>query len=156
MSVAKFLSPKVLDPPLRSTEASVDQEGVGIGGDLRRDPGGESHQSCRQRLPEPEYPLEARKRYLHLLPLATLPGALGHQRSRPPQNLFERLAPVGQVPKEPANEILLKACCLQQLLCQPYLGDVGSGQFIAKGTLLVERVSWFPAWWRISSCSRNG
>jgi hypothetical protein len=65
---------------LRSPQASVDQKGIGAGCYLRHDPGGQPYQRLGQRTFDPEDPLEARKGDLRLLALATLRGALGHQK----------------------------------------------------------------------------
>src|ERR687898_3005987 len=60
--------PQLLDAPLRTTQHPVDDERVGVGCHLRRDPGDQPHQGLGQGLPDPEDPLEARTADLHLLP----------------------------------------------------------------------------------------
>ena len=76
----EVLCPQLLDVALRTTQESIDVETVGVGTDLRRDPGDQPHEGGCQRLPETQLALEARQRYLHLLPLAALPEAFGHQQ----------------------------------------------------------------------------
>src|SRR5215212_10500062 len=51
--------PQFLDAPLRTIQMPVDQERVGVGRYLRRDPGGQPHQRGGQRLAQAEDPLEA-------------------------------------------------------------------------------------------------
>ena len=77
MSVARISGPQLLDASLRMTQQTVDKETIDVGRHLRRDPGDQPHEGCCQRLFEAELALEARQRYLHLLPLSVLPGALG-------------------------------------------------------------------------------
>src|SRR5688572_8653587 len=50
--------PQLLDAPLRTSQLSVYQKGVGVGRHLGCDPCGQSHQRGGQGLPEPEGPLE--------------------------------------------------------------------------------------------------
>lgn len=46
--------------------------------------------------------IEAREGYLHLLPFAVLPGALGHQKdTRFGWRVLQSAAPVGEVSKQP-------------------------------------------------------
>ena len=102
MSVARISGPQLLNAALRTTQQTVDEETIGVGCHLRRDPGGEPHEGGRQRLLEVELALETRQRYLHLLPLAVLSGAFGHQQDAGPcQGVFQRRAAVGQIPEEP-------------------------------------------------------
>src|SRR5918997_3617864 len=119
MSVARFLCPQLLEVALRTTQQPVDVETIGVGADLRRDPGDQPHEGSCQRLPETELALEARQRYLHLLPLAALPEAFGHQQdARLGQSFLQRLASIGQVPKESAREVLLESRSSKQFLGQ--------------------------------------
>ena len=42
MSVARISGPELLDAPLRTIQMPANQQGEGVGADLRRDPGGQS------------------------------------------------------------------------------------------------------------------
>ena len=104
MSVARISGPQVLDAPLRPAQHLVNQEGIGVGDHLRRDPGREAHQCFRQGLPEPELALGTGEDDLHLLPLPVLLGSLGHQPDAAlRQGRLQRATPVGEVPEEPAR-----------------------------------------------------
>jgi len=59
--------PKLLDASLRTSQRSIYQKGVGVGGHLGCDPCGQSHKRGGQGLPEPEGPLETREGDLDLL-----------------------------------------------------------------------------------------
>jgi hypothetical protein len=136
MSVARFSCPQLLDLPLRTAQQWVNVEAVGVGCYRRRDPAGEPHKGPRQRLPKPELALEIRQRYLHLLPLAAVPRAFRHQQDAGlGQGFLQRLASVGQIPKEPACEaILLPEVRLgEHLLGKPDLGDVSGGERVGDG-----------------------
>ena len=101
------LRPQLLDAALRTTQEAVDVKAVGVGCYLRSDPGRQSHQGRRKRLPEPEYPLETRKSDLYALPCAVLVGPLGHHRDPAfGQGMTQRFASVGEVPEEPAGDIV--------------------------------------------------
>lgn len=98
---------------------------VSVGCYLRRDPGRQPHQGRRQRPTETEHPLETRKGDLYTLPLAVLVGPLCHQRDPAfGQGMTQRFAPVGEVPEEPAGEIVLKVRLGEQFLRQAYLRHV--------------------------------
>src|SRR3954447_26068955 len=45
MSVARISGPQLLYPPLRPPQATVEQESVSVGGDLRGDPAGQTHRT---------------------------------------------------------------------------------------------------------------
>src|SRR5215208_3628850 len=141
MSVAWYLGPQVLDRPLRSSEATVDLQGVGVGTDLRRDPGGQTHkEGVCQGFSYAQDPLQTRKRKLHLLPLlaAFLLGALGYQKHPGfEQFLLQFPAAVGQVPEEPARKALPEIRFFEQLSAQACLGDVGGGKLVERATRLV-------------------
>src|SRR5215210_4764067 len=134
MSVARISGPQLLDVPLWPPQTTVDQEGVGVSGDLRRDPGDETHQSGRQSLAYPEDPLEARKADLHLLPLSALLRALGHQQDAEiRQGLFQSLTPVGQISEEPASQMILpQVRSDEELFAQPNFGNVGGGKLVGE------------------------
>src|ERR687898_2145199 len=67
MSVARMSGPKLLDAALRTTQQPVDVEPVGVGGDLRCDPGRQPSERLGQRALHPEDALEGSEAYLHLL-----------------------------------------------------------------------------------------
>ena len=95
---------------LRAPQHPVDEKSVGVGFYLRSDPGHQPHQGRRQRLPEPEHPLEARKSDLYALPPTVLVGPLGYQRDPAfGQGMRQRFTSVGEVPKEAPREILARS-----------------------------------------------
>src|SRR5215208_5469631 len=104
MSVARISGPKLLDAALRTTQQPVDVEPVGVGGDLRRDPGGQPSERLGQRALHPEDALEGREAYLHLLAhwWATVRLLGGHRNSDLGERLRRQCAQVGQVAQEPA------------------------------------------------------
>ncbi len=81
MSVAWISGPQVLDPPLRLPQEPVDQEGIGVGGDLGRDPGRKPHEGLRQRLANPERPGIASLRQMVLGYATTAPFSLASSYS---------------------------------------------------------------------------
>ncbi len=94
----------------------------------------ETHQGSRQALPEPEPALEVRERYLHLLPLVALSGALGYrQDSHDSRGLLQSPTQVSQVSLEPTREVPVQLRLLQQLLGKLDFGDVGGGELVGEG-----------------------
>src|SRR5688500_6371063 len=98
MSVARFSSPQLLDAPLRTIQTPVDQELVGVGRYLRRDPGCQPDERGGQSLAQAKDPLEARDGDLYVLPRSVTPfRALGSQEdANLCQGLSQILASVGQ------------------------------------------------------------
>lgn len=104
MSVAGISGPELLDAPLRTIQMPVNQQGVGVGADLRRDPGGQPYQGGRQRLPETKDSLQARKADLYSLPEPPPLAWFGTQEDAYlGQSLPQFLVPVGQVAQESAS-----------------------------------------------------
>ena len=119
---------------LRAPQHPVDEKSVGVGFYLRSDPGHQPHQGRRQRLPEPEHPLEARKSDLYALPPTVLVGPLGYQRDPAfGQGMRQRFTSVGEVPKEAPREIVWQVCFGKQFLRQAYLRHVGRGELVGDG-----------------------
>src|SRR5215212_11587251 len=106
MSVARISGPKLLDAALRTTQQPVDVEPVGVGGDLRRDPGRQPSERLGQRAFHPEDALEGREAYLHLLADWWTTGRLlgGQQHPALGQFLPELPPAVGQVCQELAGD----------------------------------------------------
>src|SRR5215203_4485929 len=123
MYVARISCPQLLDVPLRPVEQSVDVEAVGVGGHLRRDPGGESHQRLRQRSAETESSLEGRKADLHLLPRSGTPlRSFGYQHDAAlGEDLLERLGAVGEISTELAHRFAPEPSLVQEFLYQEHV-----------------------------------
>src|ERR687897_2491609 len=103
MCVARFSCPQLLDATLRAIHHPVDEKSVGVGCYLGRDPSGQPHEGCGQRLPEPKGALETRKADLNLLPHSRASGTGFAAKEHDPrlgQLLFELPASVSQVPKQ--------------------------------------------------------
>src|SRR5215218_7255354 len=94
--------PQLLDATLRTIQTPVDQERVGIGRYLRRDPGSQPDERGGQSLAQAEDPLEARDGDLYVLPRPVAPfRALGSQEDADLcQGLPQILASVSQVSQE--------------------------------------------------------
>src|SRR5215211_4557884 len=134
MPVAWISGPQLLDPPLWPAEETVDVEAIGVGRYLRRDPRSEPHQRLGQGLPQPEDPLEARKADLYALPLAALLGPVAHQQDAAlGQSILQLLAPVGQVPEQPAPDLLPQTRLGEQLLRQAYLRSIRRRELVGDG-----------------------
>src|SRR5215208_5439355 len=118
MSVARMSGPKLLDTALRTTQQPVDVEPVGVGGDLRHDPGGQPSERLGQRALHPEDALEGSEAYLHLLAdwWATVRLLGGQQHSGLGQLLCELCAAVCQISQEPTgDDALIETCSGQKL-----------------------------------------
>src|ERR671911_3208996 len=100
MSVARMSGPKLLDAALRTTQQPVDVEPVGVGGDLRCDPGRQPSERLGQRALHPEDALEGSEAYLHLLAhwRGTVRLLRWQTHPGPGQPLPQLCAPVGQIP----------------------------------------------------------
>ncbi len=111
MSVAEILGPQLLDAALSTIQMPVNQQGVGVGADLRRDPGGQPHERGGQSLAQTKDPLEARKSDLYVLPRSAPPlRSLGGQKdANLGQGLPQIFASVGQISQEPPRHPLPKA-----------------------------------------------
>src|SRR5215217_5503399 len=72
--------PQLLDVTLRTIQVPVNKERVGVGADLRRDPGSQPNERLGQCSAETESSLEDRKTDLHLLPRSGTPlSPFGYQ-----------------------------------------------------------------------------
>ena len=110
----------------------VDQEGVGVGANLGRDPGGQPYQSARQRLAQAKNPLEARKSDLYLLsgPVPPL-GATGCQKNvYLGHGLPQLLAAVGQVSQEPTRYPFSQSRLGDEFFGQGDVRDVSCGELV--------------------------
>src|SRR5215204_1417094 len=136
MSVARNSGPKLLDAALRTTQQPVDVEPVGIGGDLRRDPGGQPSERLGQRALHPEDALEGSEAYLHLLAdwWATV-RLLGGRRNIDIRKLIcELCAAVCQISQEPTgDDALIETCSGQKLPHQEHIRDVGGCKLVGDG-----------------------
>src|SRR5215210_125032 len=135
MSVARFSCPQLLDARLRTTQTPVDQERVGVGCYLRRDPGCQPYQRGGQRLAQAKDPLEARDGDLYVLPGPVAPfRALGSQEdANLRQGLPQILASVGQVSQEPPRHFASQSRLGNEFLSQANVCDVGGGEFVGDG-----------------------
>src|SRR3954452_12428340 len=107
MSVARMSGPKLLDAALWTTQHPVDVAAVGVGGDLRRDPGGQARGRLGQRTFHPEDALEDREAHLHLLAERWATGVRllgGQQHPALGRFLPERPAAVGQLSQKPPGD----------------------------------------------------
>src|SRR5215210_1532632 len=133
MSVVRFM-PIILDAAPATTSDQRRNRKCSLA--LRRGPAGQPHKGGCPRLPAWEDVLEAREDYLHLLPLATLPGAFGYQQdSGLGQGSLQRLASVDQVPKDPAQSSSPPAPETrpsEQFLGQPDLRDVAGSELVGE------------------------
>src|SRR5215213_228659 len=127
--------PQFLDAPLRTIQMPVDQERVGVGRYLRRDPGGQPHQRGGQRLAQAEDPLEAGDGDLYVLPRPVAPfRALGSQEDADlRQGLSQIFASVGQVSQERPRHFLSQSRLGEEFLGQGDVRDVGGGEFVGDG-----------------------
>src|SRR5215208_6437404 len=133
MSVARMSGPKLLDTALRTTQQPVDVEPVGVGGDLRHDPGGQPSERLGQRALHPEDALEGSEAYLHLLAdwWATVRLLGGQQHSGLGQLLYELSAAVWQLPRAPAgDDARIEPGPGQTRPHQEHVRDVGLGQLV--------------------------
>src|SRR3712207_8706266 len=73
MCVVGFSCPQLLDLALRTIQVPVNQESVGVGADLGRDPNRQPHQRGSQRLAETENPFQAGDSDLYVLPHSAPP-----------------------------------------------------------------------------------
>src|SRR5215207_9709724 len=134
MSVARISGPQLLDATLRTIQMPVNQQGVGVGADLRRNPGGQPYQGGGQRLPETKDPLQARKADLYSLPEPTPPlGWLGTQEDAYlGQSLPQFLAVVGQVAQESASHPLCQLRLVDEFFGQSDVCDVCGGKLVGE------------------------
>src|SRR5215213_203843 len=95
--------PQLLDVTLRTIQVPVNKERVGVGADLRRDPGSQPNERGGQSLAQAKDPLEARDGDLYMLPHCAPPlGWLGGQEdANLGQGLPQLLASVGEISQEP-------------------------------------------------------
>jgi hypothetical protein len=135
MNVARFSCPQLLDAPLWTIQTPVDQERVGVGRYLRRDPGCQPDERGGQSLAQAKDPLEAREGDLYVLPRPVPPfGALGSQEDADLcQGLSQSLASVGQVSQELPPHFLSQSRLVEEFLGQGDVGDVGGGKFVGDG-----------------------
>src|SRR5215210_2914058 len=134
MSVAGISGPQLLDATLRTIKMPVNQQGVGVGADLRRDPGGQPHEGLRQRLPQTKDSLQARKADLYSLSEPTPPlGWFGTQEDAYlGQSLPQFLAPVGQVAQESASYPLCQLRLVDEFFGQSDVCDVCGGELVGE------------------------
>jgi hypothetical protein len=115
-----------------ASQHPVDQEGVSVGANLGRDPGGQPYQSARQRLAQAKDPLEARKSDLYLLsdPVPPL-GATGCQKDvHLGQGLSQLLAAVGQISQEPPRYPFSQSRLVDEFFGQGDVRDIGCGELV--------------------------
>src|SRR5215207_986396 len=123
MSVARILGPQLLDATVGTIQVPVNQERVGVGADLGRDPDCQSHQRGSQRLAQTEYPFQAGEGDLYVLPHSAPPLRwLGRQEDiYLGQGYPQLFATVGEISEHPACHLLSQFRLLQQLFSQ---GDI--------------------------------
>src|SRR5215213_1078047 len=116
-------SPQLLDATLRTIQVPVNQQSVGVGADLGRDPNCQSYQRGSQRLSQTENPLQAGESDLYVLPHSVPPlGWLGGQKDANLGQLFPQLfAAVGKISKHSTGHFLSQFRFSQQLTAQ---GDI--------------------------------
>src|SRR5215217_7116734 len=116
-------SPQLLDATLRTIQVPVNQQSVGVGADLGRDPNCQSYQRGSQRLSQTENPLQAGESDLYVLPHSVPPlGWLGGQKDANLGQLFPQLfAAVGKISKHSTGHFLSQFRLSQQLTAQ---GDI--------------------------------
>jgi hypothetical protein len=132
MSVARISSPQLLDVTLRTTQQAIDQERVGVGADLRRDPASQPDERPRQSFAQAEDPLETRKKAISIRCL-TPPGRLCACSlwSRIPtseEGLLEIFAAVGEVPKKAPRHTVSESRLLEEFFGESELRDVVGGR----------------------------
>jgi hypothetical protein len=132
MSVARISSPQLLDATLRTTQQAIDQERVGVGADLRRDPASQPDERPRQSFAQAEDPLETRKKAISIRCL-TPPGRLCACSlwSRIPtseEGLLEIFAAVGEVPKKAPRHTVSESRLLEEFFGESELRDVVGGR----------------------------
>src|SRR5918993_2081232 len=130
MSVARFSCPQLLDTPLWTIQTPVDQERVGVGCYLRRDPGRKPYERGGQSLAQAKDPLEAGEGDLYVLPRPVAPlRALGSQEdANLCQGLPQILASVGQVSQELPRHFLSQSRLGNEFLAQGDVCDVLKGE----------------------------
>src|SRR5215208_3856957 len=113
-------SPQLLYATLRTIQVPVNQQSVGVGADLGRDPNRQSYQRGSQRLSQTENPLQAGESYLYVLPHSAPPlGWLGGQKDPHLGQLFPQLfAAVGEISEHSTGHLLSQFRLGQQLLGQ--------------------------------------
>src|SRR5829696_2483201 len=113
----------------------VDQERVGVGRYLRRDPGGQPHQRGGQSLAQAEDPLQAGDGDLYVLPRPVAPfRALGSQEDADLcQGLPHILASVSQLSQELPRRFVSQSRLGKQFLGQGDVCDVGGGELVGDG-----------------------
>src|SRR5215207_1378140 len=129
--------PQFLDATLRAPQHPVEQKGVSVSADLRRDPGSQPSERCGQSLTQAKDPLEARKSDLYVLPHSAPPlGSLGRQKDADLcQGSPQILAAVGQVSQEPPRYPLPQSRRLvDEFLGQADVCDVGRGELVGDST----------------------
>src|SRR5215216_542659 len=128
-------SPQLLDVTLRTTQVSVNKVRVGVGADLRRDPGSQPNERGGQSPAQAKDPLQARDGDLYSLPDPTTPlGWLGYQKDvHLGQGLFQILAAVGQVPQEPPRYLLPQSRLVDEFLGQGDVRHVSGSEFVGDG-----------------------
>jgi hypothetical protein len=134
-------SPQLLDTALRTIQVPVNQERVGVGADLGRDPEfRQSHQSGGQRLAETENPFQAGESDLYALPHPAPPlGRLGRQKdAHLGQGFPQFFAALGEIPEHRAGHLLPQSRLGQQLFGQADVRDIGRGELVGDG---------HPNWW---------
>src|SRR5215208_2780487 len=127
--------PQFLDAPLRTIQMPVDQERVGVGRYLRRDPGGQPHQRGGQRLAQAEDPLEAGDGDLYVLPRPVAPFRVlgGQEDADLRQGLPQILTPVGQVSQELPRHFLSQSRLVDEFLGQGDVRHVCGGELVGDG-----------------------
>src|SRR5215210_1231524 len=135
MYVARISCPQLLDLPLETTQQTVDQERVGVGCDLRRDPPRQSYEGRRQRFAQAKDSLEARESYLDALPYSgsTLCPLGSQEDACFGQLLAQILAAVSEVCQEPPRYPVSQLLCIgQELFRELDIDDVGGGEFVGE------------------------
>ncbi len=131
----KVSCPQLLDAPLRTIQTPVNQERVGVGRYLRRDPGCQPDERGGQSLAQAEDPLEAGDGDLYVLPHPVPPfRALGSQEdANLCQGLPQILDSVGQVSQELPRHFVSQSRLGNEFLGQGDVCDVGGGEFVGDG-----------------------
>src|ERR687885_365406 len=127
--------PQLLDVPLRTIQTPVDQERVGVGCYLRRDPRSQRHERGGQSLAQAEDPLEAGDGDLYVLPRPVAPfRALRSQEDADLcQGLPQILASVGQVSQELPRRFVSQSRLAEEFLGQADVCDVGGRELVGDG-----------------------
>ncbi len=136
MSVVRFSCPQLLDVALRAPQHPVDQESVGVGRYLRRDPGSQPDERGGQSLAQTKDSLKTRKSDLSMCCLTPRRSARSVAREgcppRPGPPSAPRCCRLGlcqEPPRDPVSQIRLG----DEFLRQADVRDIGGGQLVGDG-----------------------